>query len=104
MSQQAHAERRREEKKRYACVCCVLVLVCVCFFFANVLHGSFLALLQSLPVFLQGADGVPRLATSPPQRAVSQNVLRVGFYYKDKGQRERHAKQRMLIVMLAITV
>lgn len=44
-----------------------------------VLHGSFLALLQSLPVFLQRTDGVPRLTTSPPQRAVSQYVLRVGF-------------------------
>lgn len=85
-------------------MCMFCVGACVCVFFANVLHGSFLALLQSLPVFLQGADGVPRLATSPPQRAVSQNVLRVGFYYKDKGQRERHAKQRMLIVMLVITV
>lgn len=44
-----------------------------------ILHGSFLPLLQSLPVFLERADGVPRLATSPPQRAVSQNVVRVGF-------------------------
>lgn len=44
-----------------------------------VLHGSFLALLQSLPVFFQRTDGVPRLTTSPPQRAVSQYVLRVGF-------------------------
>lgn len=41
------------------------------------LHGSFLALLQALPVLLQRADGVPRLATSPPQRAVSQYVLGV---------------------------
>lgn len=44
------------------------------------LHGSFLALLQSLPVFFQRTDGVPRLTTSPPQRAVSQYMLRVGFY------------------------
>lgn len=47
----------------------------VCF----ALHGSFLSLLQSLPVFLQGADGVPHLTTSPPQGAVSQNALRVRF-------------------------
>ena len=55
----------------YICVC---VCVCVC-----VLHGSFLSLLQSLPVFLQGADCVPCLAASPPQGAVSQEVLRVRF-------------------------
>ncbi len=60
-------------------------------YFVCVLHGSFLPLLQSLPVFLQGADGVPCLAASPPQRAVSQKVLRVGFYDKDKGRKtDRH--------------
>lgn len=66
-------------------VCCAWEFVCV---FVYVLHGSFLPLLQSLPVFLQGADGVPRLAAGPPQRAVSQKAFRVGFYDKDK-ERER---------------
>lgn len=73
--------------KRLMHVCVVWGRLCVYF----VLHGSFLPLLQSLPVFLQRADGVPRLAASPPQRAVSQEVLGVGFYdkYKEK-ERNTH--------------
>lgn len=70
---------------------------------AYVLHGSLLPLLQSLPVFLQGADGVPRLTASPPQRAVSQNVLWVGFFDKEWERETVRQNQRMLIVMLFIT-
>lgn len=74
-----------------ACVRCAWEFACVCF--VCVLHSSFLPLLQPLPVLLQGADGVPRLAASPPQRAVSQEVLRVGFYDKDK-EREKNTRSQ----------
>lgn len=52
----------------------------VCAFSSSFLHGSFLSLLQSLPVLLQGADGVPCLAAGPPQWAVGQDALRVRFF------------------------
>lgn len=70
----------------YAGVVCTLVYV---------LHGSFLPLLKSLPVFLQSADGVPHLATCPPQRTVSQNVCWV-FFYEKKGK-QRHSQTINLV-------
>lgn len=51
------------------------------------LHSGLLALLQPLPVVLQGADGVPRLAAGPPQRAVGQNWFMAGFCDRDKYKR-----------------
>ena len=57
------------------------------------LHGSFLSLLQSLPVFLQGTDGVPRLTTGPPQVAVLQDVLRVRLWTKDTEQGQKEMKK-----------
>lgn len=50
-------------------------------FSLSVLHGGLLSLLQPLPVLLQGADGVPRLAAGPPQWAVGQHALRVRFFW-----------------------
>lgn len=55
----------------------------------RVSHGSFLALLQPLPVLLQGADGVPRLTTRPPQRAVRKDVLGVHFCRKNERSTKR---------------
>lgn len=66
--------------------------ICV---FVHILHGSFLPLLESLPVFLQRADGVPCLAASPPQMAVSQNVLRVSLYEKEKDRQRKREMERM---------
>lgn len=73
--QEAHTEKRRTDIY-HSIWRCLHKNVGVC----SVLHGSFLALLQPLPVFLQRTDGVPRLTTSPPQRSVSQHELRVRFY------------------------
>lgn len=72
--------------------------MCLCFLV--VLQGSFLSLLQSLPVLLQGADGVPRLPAGPPQWAIRQDVLGVGFFGKG---REARQSQGRFIVMLIIT-
>ena len=98
----------------FVCVCacvCVCVCACVCMFdscvcvFACVCvgcilhvclchpHGRLLALLQPLPVLLQGANGLPSLATRPPQRAVGQHVLGVRLYGNPTGSDVRSQKK-----------
>lgn len=64
------------------------------------LHGGFLPLLQPLPVLLQGADGVPRLAARPPQWAVGQDAFRVRFFGAER--RRRGGRNDLLFIIIYI--
>lgn len=75
VSEETHAGRERENELLTVChisVSSYRVLL--------VLHGYFLALLQSLPVLLQCADGVPRLTPRASLRAVGQQALGLVLY------------------------
>lgn len=72
MSEETHAGTERERVTHSLSVSSYGALL--------VLHGHFLSLLQSLPVLLQRADGVPRLTPRASLGAVGQQALVLVLY------------------------